>query len=45
VPTGRPTFLDELVRVGFDPGLLDDGHTEWARNGAVLDLTRAEIGR
>ena len=37
VAVGRPTFLEELVRAGFDPGLLDAGHAGWARRGS-LDL-------
>jgi pilus assembly protein CpaF len=37
VPVGRPSFLEELARVGFDPGLLDAGHAGWARSRA-LDL-------
>jgi pilus assembly protein CpaF len=39
---GRPSFLDELVRAGFDARLLDGVHTAWARTGA--DGYR-EVGR
>src|SRR5947209_12606194 len=39
---GRPSFLDELVPAGFDPGLLDPGHTAWAGRRPLIDLTRAE---
>jgi type IV secretory pathway ATPase VirB11/archaellum biosynthesis ATPase len=37
VAVGRPSFLDDLVRAGFDPGLLDAGHAVWARS-RTLDL-------
>jgi len=37
VAVGRPSFLGDLARAGFDPGLLDAGHMGWARSGA-LDL-------
>src|SRR4051794_11086724 len=37
VAVGRPSFLDDLVRAGFDPGLLDAGHAVWARSG-TFDL-------
>jgi pilus assembly protein CpaF len=42
VAVGRPSFLDELVRAGFDPGLLDGAHTAWAGRRPLVDLTRAE---
>jgi pilus assembly protein CpaF len=44
VAVGRPSFVDELVRAGFDPRLLDAVHTAWAGHGPLLDLTRAEAG-
>jgi pilus assembly protein CpaF len=34
VPVGRPTFLDELVRQGFDGALLEAGHDSWARQAS-----------
>src|SRR3954462_4985004 len=37
VAVGRPTFLDDLVRAGFDPGLLDAAPAGWTRR-ASLDL-------
>jgi hypothetical protein len=40
VAVGRPSFLDDLVRAGFDPGLLDAGHAAWARS-RPLDLRGA----
>ena len=41
VPVGRPSFLDELARQGFDAALLDAGHDAWARRATGgLDLTR-----
>jgi Flp pilus assembly CpaF family ATPase len=30
VAVGRPTFLDELARAGFDPSLLEPGLDRWA---------------
>ena len=45
VPIGRPSFLDELVRAGFDPTLLDAGHSAWATRSPVLDVTRSENRR
>jgi pilus assembly protein CpaF len=44
VAVGRPSFVDELVRAGFDPRLLDAAHTAWAVHAPLLDLTRAEAG-
>jgi pilus assembly protein CpaF len=42
VPVGRPSFLADLVRHGFDASLLDSAHGAWARQGAdMLDLDRA----
>jgi hypothetical protein len=29
VPVGRPSFLDDLVRAGLDPSLLDAGLGGW----------------
>jgi hypothetical protein len=29
VPVGRPSFLDDLVRAGLDPSLLDGGMAGW----------------
>jgi len=40
VAVGRPSFLGELARAGFDPALLDAGHAVWARSGS-LDLRGA----
>ncbi len=37
VAVGRPSFLEELVRAGFEPGLLDPAHSAWARS-AAFDL-------
>jgi hypothetical protein len=49
VPVGRPTFLEELVRQGFDAALLDAGHDAWARQASGrMDLPRdgrLEVGR
>jgi pilus assembly protein CpaF len=42
VAVGRPSFLDELVSAGFDPGLLDAVHAAWGGRRPLLDLTRAE---
>jgi Flp pilus assembly CpaF family ATPase len=42
VPVGRPSFLDDLVRAGFDPSLLDAGLGHWtgARGLAPLEARR-----
>jgi Flp pilus assembly CpaF family ATPase len=42
VPVGRPSFLDELTRAGFDPSLLDAGLDHWAaaRGLAPLEARR-----
>jgi pilus assembly protein CpaF len=45
LPVGRPSFLEDLVRCGFDPGLLDHAHTQWARHQAYLDRAPAEASR
>ena len=42
VPVGRPSFLDDLARAGFDPSLLDAGQNHWAgaRGLAPLEVRR-----
>ena len=42
VPVGRPSFLDDLARAGFDPSLLDAGLNHWAgaRGLAPLEARR-----
>lgn len=45
MPVGRPSFLPDLVRHGFDPGLLDHGHARWARHQAYVVGAPAEAGR
>ena len=43
VPVGRPSFLDDLVRAGLDPTLLDAGLATWSgrsSGGAVVDARR-----
>ncbi|MGZ4602410.1 MAG: CpaF family protein [Kineosporiaceae bacterium] len=37
VVVGRPSFLDDLVRAGFDAGLLDHIQAGWTGAGTVLD--------
>ncbi|HVN14022.1 MAG TPA: ATPase, T2SS/T4P/T4SS family [Kineosporiaceae bacterium] len=45
VAVGRPSFLDDLVRAGFDPVLLDSGYGPWTLNGPVVDPDQVEIHR
>ncbi len=42
VPVGRPSFLDDLARVGFDPSLLDGGLGGWP---AAPGLAPLEVRR